>query len=1112
MRPCPPVEHLQRLLAEELTAAEEEALDDHLRQCSVCRRALEASTASEPVLGGPGAAKGEAPGPELMRRLKAGTAALALFRGVGAVSVAALRPLPRVPGYEILGELGWGGMGVVYRARQVGLNRVVALKMILGGAFATGKSLDRFRAEALAVARLPHPNIVQIFEAGEADGLPYFSQEYVEGGTLAAHLDGTPLAPRRAAELCDLLARAVQFAHERGVVHRDLKPANVLLTAAGAPKIADFGLAKCLNDDAAIGLPTTESGLAIGTPRYMAPEQLTASASGSKPAIGAACDVYALGAILYELLTGRPLYTGDTPLDVMARVLHEDPRPPRACRPGVPRDLETICLKCLAKEPSRRYATAGDLAEDLHRFQVGEPIQARPPSVLYRSDRFVRQHKTLVGAALGIALALAAGLAATGLAALSEARQRRVADASARQAEVARQAAVREAYQARLAAALAALGDHNVREAADQLEAVPKGQRGWEWRYAAARLDDSLAVVRDAGRFLVPCPAGERFASITEQGVCLWDATGGRWSARLTSDVADDLNAVTMPAGGLLLAAEYRSGPVCVLGEDGRVRQRLTLPGKIHMHAWAFDPAGTHLACAWLKDGNLKAFAQFELATGRQIAQFGPVGEEIRGIAFSRDGRHLVTGSDDSLVRLWDTGGGASVRTFAGHTGLINAVAFSPEGRVVLSASVDQTFRQWDVASGKVLDERFGHVGPVNAVAYSPDGRWIASGGADGTIRYWEAAGGPAVAVLHGHTAPVFRLAFSPDGRRLASVSRDSEGRVWEARVWDGPGRGSPRVLRDHSSYVYPVAFSPDGRTIASGAWDREIRLRDASTGETRAVLRGHENYVAGLAFSPDNRWLVSRSGDQAVRIWDVATGTARAVLLHRGVGPGEAPHGIAITPDGTRAACVAGDKLYFWALPEGGAAGTMSLPTNSARAVQYSPDGDRLAVVDNGRDVPILDAMTGATRVQLRGHDGRVNAVAFSADGARLVSASRDRTVRLWDAATGNCLRVFRAHTDEVFAAVFHPDGSRIASAGRDRVIRIWDPASGAELARLQGHADYVFSLAFNPDSTTLVSGSGDYSVRLWDTFPVARRLQVRARLSTGVDLSSAKGTEHQE
>ena len=1101
MDPCPPFDHFRRLLANELTPAEEAALDDHLSRCPACRQTLEALTASEPVSGHSGGPI-PAPSPELMHRLKAGTASLSRL-GPGAVVLAAEpRPLPRVPGYEILSLLGHGGMGVVYRARQVGLDRVVALKMVLGGAFVTGKSLARFRAEAQAVARLQHPNIVQIFEIGEVDGLPYFSQEYVEGGTLAAHLDGTPAPPSRAAELCELLARAVQFAHERGVVHRDLKPANVLLTADGAPKIADFGLAKRLADDAD-GLSASETGLAVGTPRYMAPEQLSPSAPGGRCPVGPACDIYALGVILYELLTGRPLYTGDTPLDVLVRVLHEDPTPPRAYRPGVPLDLETICLKCLRKEPQGRYATAGELAEDLRRFQVGEPVRARPPSVLYRSGKFVRRHKALVGAAAVIALVLAGGITATSLAALSEAHERREADENARradknaqQAESARREAVLEAYQARLAAALAALGDDNVREAADQLEAVPRERRGWEWHYAAARLDDSLSVLRDGGSSLVPCPAGQRFASVTGQGVCLWDADGGRLGAPLSPDVPENLTAVTTQAGGLVLAAENDVGPVCLLGEDGRLRQRLTLPGKTHMHAWAFDAAGTRLACAWITERKTKEFALFDLATGRPVVRFIPIVEEIRGIAFSPDGRRLATGSDDRLVRVWDAVSGACLQTFEGHTGLINSVAFRPDGGTVLSCSVDQTFRQWDLASGKVMDERFGHVGQVNAAAYSPDGLWIATGGADGTIRYWKATGGPAVAVLHGHTEPVVRLTFSPDGRRVASVSFNPIRRLWEGRVWDGPGRGDPRALREHTNYVYPVAYSPDGRTIASGGWDKEIRLWDAATGETRAVLRGNEQYVAGLAFTPDSRWLVSRGADATIRVWDVATGKPLGLWQHGGPGYSDAPHNVAVTPDGKRAVCASLDKLHFWDLPDGHAASTWPLPTKTARSVQFSPDGSRVAVVDSSPDVFVLSATTGELQMRLPGERGRVNAVAFSPDGARLVSANSDRTVRLWDAVTGACQRTFSGHTDEVFAAVFHPDGSRIASAGRDRVIRIWGPANGVELARLQGHTNYVFSLAFSPDGATLVSGSGDYSVRLWDTFPVARRLQARAQV----------------
>jgi WD40 repeat protein len=796
------------------------------------------------------------------------------------------------------------------------------------------------------------------------------------------------------------------------------------------------------------------------------------------------------------LLTGRPLYTGETPLDVLVRVLHEDPTPPHVYRPELPRDLETICLKCLAKNPAGRYASARDLAEDLRRFLVGEPIHARPPSLLYRSGKFVQRHKTLVGAVGGIVITLAAGIIATSLTALSEARQRRLADENARQAELARQDALFLAYQGRMAAALAALGDHNVGEAADQLAAVPEEQRGWEWHFAAARLDDSIAVFRDVGQGIVPYPASNQFVSISDQGIRLWDATSGQLRATLSPQAYSMIEVGTTSAGRLVLAADNEIGPLDMLGDDGRIRQRLTLPGKHFVHAWAFDPTGTRLACAWVGDSQVKGFALFDLTDGRQLAQFALADAEILSIAFTPDGRRLVTGGNDRLVRIWDPAG-TCLNTFARHTGFVTQVAVSPDERRVLSCAADQAFRQWDISTGRLLDERYADVAQVNTAVYSPDGSWIVTGGTDGTIRYWLTSGGPAVAVLHGHTKPVMRLAFSPDGRRVYSVSAQIRPGVWEARVWDGPGHGNPRILRDHTNFVYPVAYSPDGRTIASGSWDNDIRLWDAASGETRRVLRGHEHYVAGVAFSPDSRYLVSRGADKTLRVWEVETGKPLAVLQHVSLGSAAAPHGVAITPDGSRIACAADDKLYFWELPGGREAGSMRLPSQSARVVQFSLDGNLLAMVDEGSDIHILDAKTGESRLLLRGHSARVNNVAFNRDGTRLVSASGDHTVRLWDVTSGECLRVLYGHTDEVFAAVFHPDGSRIASAGRDRVIRIWDPVRGAELARLPGHTSYVFSLAFSPDGDSLVSGSGDYSVRLWDTFPVARRLQARDLLA---------------
>jgi serine/threonine-protein kinase len=310
-----------------------------------------------------------------------------------------------IRGYEILGELGRGGMGVVYRARQVSLKRIVALKMILSSAHAGPEERARFVSEAEAVARLQHPNIVQIHEIGEADGCPYFSLEFVDGGTLAHQLNGRPLPPREAAELVETLARAMHAVHQLGIIHRDLKPANVLLTADGTPKITDFGLAKAVECEASGTGPSalralTQSGMILGTPSYMAPEQ----AEGKGRAIGPATDVYALGAILYEMLTGRPPFDGGTLLDTVMQVLSEEPLPPRRRHPGVPRDLETICLKCLAKEPRQRYASARDLADDLQRYLTGEPILARPQGKAGRLLRWASRQPALAATLLAVAV------------------------------------------------------------------------------------------------------------------------------------------------------------------------------------------------------------------------------------------------------------------------------------------------------------------------------------------------------------------------------------------------------------------------------------------------------------------------------------------------------------------------------------------------------------------------------------------------------------------------------------------------------------------------------------------------------------------------------------
>jgi formylglycine-generating enzyme required for sulfatase activity/tRNA A-37 threonylcarbamoyl transferase component Bud32 len=327
-------------------------------------------------------------------------------------------PAVVVPGYEVLEELGRGGMAVVYKARDRRLGRLVALKMILAGAHASPAERARFRAEAEAIARVQHPDIVQIYEVGEHADLPFLSLEFCPGGTLEQELAGTPLAAREAAAVLERLARAVAAAHAVGVIHRDLKPANVLRAVGGTPKITDFGLAK---REGVSG--QTASGAVLGTPSYMAPEQ----AAGKGQQVGPAADVYALGAILYELLTGRPPFKAATPLDTLLQVVQDEPVPVRALQPKVPRDLETICLKCLQKEPRKRYRGAALLAEDLRRFLTGEPIQARPVGRLERAVKWVKRNPVVTAATLAVVLALTLGTTVTYLKYLDAEQQKRIA-------------------------------------------------------------------------------------------------------------------------------------------------------------------------------------------------------------------------------------------------------------------------------------------------------------------------------------------------------------------------------------------------------------------------------------------------------------------------------------------------------------------------------------------------------------------------------------------------------------------------------------------------------------------------------------------------------------
>jgi WD40 repeat protein/serine/threonine protein kinase len=1003
--------------------------------------------------------------------------------------------------YRILENLGEGGMGVVYKAEQrEPVRRIVALKVIKLG-MDTKEVVARFEAERQALALMNHPNVAKVFEAGMTDtGRPFFAMEHVPGVSLTQYCDKTKLTTRERLELFIPICQAVQHAHQKGIIHRDLKPSNLLVTlfdGKPVPKVIDFGIAKATNQQLTQQTLYTQTGALIGTPEYMSPEQ--AQTSGLD--VDTRTDVYSLGVIMYELLTGALPFDHETlhkaGPDGMAKmireeepdkpstklaVLHKTPTP----KPNAPSadelarlrrsdwrtlqrelrgDLDWIVLKAMEKDRTRRYETASALAADIERYLKDEPISAGPPSTFYKMVKFARRNRGWFTAVSAVAIALIVGftVAVTGFirasaantdlkAKIIEARAAR--DDANRQRKDAQDQRV-EADRQRVNAQLA-LADGTLAQA-DALDLAGR------WSDAGARYSDAYAAYQRLGRPTLGAELG------------LWEHYFGAPSPLLTFG----------NGGGVYHSiAVSRDGRLAITGNDDHSVKLWDIQTGTELRSFA-GHGGAVLCVALSPDGRKalsagedKTLRQWDCQTGEAIRVFPPQGGAISCLAFSPDQASAITGGEDPAapgLKLWNLDTGQVIRTYGTARQSNLCVAFSLDGTLALSGGADKTVKLWNVKTGEQLRTFAGHTSWVASVVFSPDGTKALSGSDDQTVRLWDVQSGNEIRAFRGHTRRVSSVAFSSDGKKALSASDDMT-----LKLWDVNSGQEIRTLHGHTGQVLAAAFLGDGQMALSGGNDKSLELWDLGPGLELRSLTGHSTYGSCLAFSSDGRLALSGSYDNTVKLWDVATG----LELRTFTGHSGAVMSVAFSPDNHIAVSGAADQsIELWDIQTGSEIRPLSAHTGAIQSVAFSPDGRTIVSGSADQTMKLWDVRTGNELRTFVGKGGVITSVAFSPDGRTILCGCEDKTLKLYDAHTGDLIRTFAGHSGRVLGVAFAPDGVHAVSASDDRTLKLWDLRDGTVLRTLAGHAAPVLSVVFSADGNTILSGSEDRTLKLWDT-----------------------------
>ena len=992
--------------------------------------------------------------------------------------------------FDLLKEAGRGAMGVVYRARQQPLGRLVALKVVLNGQFAGDSERRRFQTEAELVARLDHPNIVPIFEFGELDGRQFYAMRWLEGGPLQSGGD-----PTDAARLVAKVARAVHHAHQRGVLHRDLKPGNILFDDQGEPFVTDFGLSRSLEDPASL----TGSHGPLGTPSFMAPEQ----ASGDQP-ITVAADIWGLGAILCHLLTGRPPFQGGTVLETLSQVREGRVDSLRAWNPTVDPTLEIICLQCLRRPPTQRYASAADLAEDLERWLTHRPILARPLTRGQRMRLLFQRHPAAVATAAAVLILSGAGL--SGILTQWHRAEREREQAKTRLLRLNSERAQRAV------------------EAGDPLATLP-------WMVAALT-DEPPASER--------ATAYRRFLSEAIQVSLLPEEIlffGG------------DAQFAAFSPDGRHLVVDANEGGAVLVSIDTQGRPGSSSPIGPGGRRPAFAPDSQTIYCPGFS-GSIRRFNTQGQPVGRDVVTQSNITE----FALSRDGSRMATGSSEGIAQVWDSTSGAAISPPLRHERELLSVEFSPDGSHLATVANDRTLRLWDVTSGRELARRSGetfwkatfhpdgrhllvasrkehkaqqydantlepfgpalrHEGYVNDVGYSPDGGLIATASFDHTARVWRTATGEPASPPLQHANEVRQLKFSGDGRSLATAGVDPSARVWD------PRSGRPRTpwLR-HGGKVLDLAFTPGDRHLLTTGEDgtarwwplnptvetprvlpdqpRPIWLTRFSKDASRVLLtsrgRGrvwqtsswqplmpephHQDVIQVGRFSPDGTRLLTGSRDRSLLIWNWQSREPEMRYVHS-----NAVSAAVWLPDSRHVfSSGRGDDLVLWDTARGQVVHTFRQSRAPLVSLDASSEGRWLAAGSDHR-VTVWEALSGQPVWEHSQPRNQIERVLFSPDGRWLASADLSGGVQLHESATGRLVAPPWQQGTRINEVLFGPDGRCLAVLSDGSEARVWDCSSGRPVTPSLRMKHGIAEIGFSPDGTLLFT-SNPVAVQLWD------------------------------